>query len=312
MDALATARISGSKVPPRPAMSASTLPNKAFSSSSQPQSLRQPLLETKTPVEKVELDDERRDEIADVWRHHIRRHVTKFWACLVLQVLLEKGAESCIPSVNAWIPISTKYACEENDDGSRPASVDRLGHQANLTGGLHACQGLCNEYTGCQAVDWFNSTRRCNLYATPCLKPTAAWDGASSYQKTLTCWLVNDTLGVLIRGHCHAVMDAYVPSPSVSSFKKQAWIFTLPFGLSCFVGGMRGIMCLWFCTFMSTGSSKLDLGKGMAKSRTPDHLGGSVGGCQLYFLEKRRFSQRMGLYQRRHLVAGVDAAMGGS
>eukprot|EP00434_Breviolum_minutum_P007366 symbB.v1.2.006500.t1/scaffold361.1/size299464/23 len=116
-----------------------------------------------------------------------------------------------------WIPISTKYACEANDDGTGPAIVQRVGHKANVTGGLHACESLCNEYSGCQAIDWYNTTRWCNLYAAPCLRPTASWDGASSYQKAVVCQLYNGTSGVLIGGHCHVGIHV----PSMSSVVEQ-------------------------------------------------------------------------------------------
>lgn len=132
-----------------------------------------------------------------------------------------------------WIPISTKAACEENDDGSGPASVKRVGHKANVTGGLHACEALCNGFSRCQAVDWYNDTRWCNLYATPCLRPTASWDGASSYQKAVVCRLFNGTSGVLIGGRCHVGIHV----PSMSSVVEQelpamlrspkSWSFTL-------------------------------------------------------------------------------------
>ncbi|CAK9104661.1 unnamed protein product [Durusdinium trenchii] len=108
-----------------------------------------------------------------------------------------------------WIPISTKYACESNDDGNGPKLV---AHKKDLSGGLHACETLCNQHPGCQAIDWYNTTRWCNLYAVPCLKPTANWDGASSYQKAVVCQLSNGTSGVLIGGQCH--VGIHVPSMS--------------------------------------------------------------------------------------------------
>ena len=47
--------------------------------------------------------------------------------------------------------IGPSQACESNDDGNGPASVQRVGHKANVTGGLHACESLCNERLGGRA-----------------------------------------------------------------------------------------------------------------------------------------------------------------
>ena len=50
-------------------------------------------------------------------------------------------------------------ACEANDDGTGPAIVQRVGHKANVTGGLHACESLCNERLGRGAEAFFLTLR---------------------------------------------------------------------------------------------------------------------------------------------------------
>jgi len=125
------------------------------------------------------------------------------WSCklIVLIVAINLIFLSGPLSKPLWIPISLHQACEQNGDAPPPAGP--FGHEENMVhGGLQACEALCEQSDDCQAVDWYNNTRWCNLYRQPCLKPTASWDGASSYQIAVACTFFNGSAGVLIGGHC--------------------------------------------------------------------------------------------------------------
>lgn len=125
--------------------------------------------------------------------------------CMVLVVVVNAFFLSGPLSKPMWIPISQHAACENCDD--LPRSADAFRQEAPMEGGLAACEALCSSYSDCQAVDWFNTTRWCNLYTQPCLKPTANWDGASSYQIAVSCTLFNGTSGVMIGGQCMAGIE---------------------------------------------------------------------------------------------------------
>lgn len=113
-----------------------------------------------------------------------------------------------------WIPISAGKACQRCDD--MQGAPQPLGHKAPLRD-LGACFDACNAVSDCQAVDWFNETKWCTLYAEACTKPTATWSGASSYQVAVACNLHNGTAGVLIAGRCTTAVEL----PTISAMAER-------------------------------------------------------------------------------------------
>lgn len=71
--------------------------------------------------------------------------------------------------------ISSSKACEKNVEGVRIAKELGTGYT------LDTCKAACKE--PCQAIDFFTSTGRCNLYDLVCKTPLSAVDGASSYTR---------------------------------------------------------------------------------------------------------------------------------
>lgn len=114
-----------------------------------------------------------------------------------------------------WMPISLSKACQISDDlGGGPRPFRQLADLQDLA----ACKAMCESIPSCQAVDWFNARRWCNLYTEPCIKPTASWDNASSYQIPMSCFLYNGSSGFIIHGRCQIAEGA----PSVRSNASQA------------------------------------------------------------------------------------------
>lgn len=129
-----------------------------------------------------------------------------------------------------WVPISYDRACQTSDDPIfKPAP---FAHRVPMTD-VTDCQALCASTSGCQAVDWFNTTRWCNLYTEACQKPTANWDHASAYQIAVSCLMHNGSTGVLIAGHCQLGIAVPTVSSIVSSeipvmlTSPKSWAFSL-------------------------------------------------------------------------------------
>lgn len=139
------------------------------------------------------------------------------WFCKMFILVLAVNMYFLVGSLSQpfWIPISLHKACQTSDDvggGPKPFLAS-----PGMAQGLLACQTLCNSIEGCQAVDWFNETKWCNLYTEPCAQPTAEYSGSSSYQMAISCSFRNGSSGVLLNGHCR--VDIQVPT--VGSIVKQ-------------------------------------------------------------------------------------------
>lgn len=129
-----------------------------------------------------------------------------------------------------WLPVSMDKACQRCDDADKPTLLNSGASSSNLTG----CQNLCREDHNCQAVDWFNKTSWCNMWSKACIKPTANWDGASSWQMAVTCVLHNGTMGLVVGGTC---MTKGMELPTLGTTVRQAlrerlaspesWLFTI-------------------------------------------------------------------------------------
>lgn len=75
-----------------------------------------------------------------------------------------------------WETISNGAACEQNSQGiSRMKGLG--GHD------LTSCKTLCSSTVGCTAVDFFQKTKWCNLFANACTNPLKVGDGSSSYRR---------------------------------------------------------------------------------------------------------------------------------
>lgn len=132
------------------------------------------------------------------------------WFCKIFILVLAVNMYFLVGSLSQplWLPISLHKACQTSDDGG--GSPKPFLAKPAMAHGLRACQSLCNSIEGCQAVDWFNETKWCNLYTDPCAQPTAEYSGSSSYQMAISCSLRNGSSGVLLGGHCN--VDIQVPT----------------------------------------------------------------------------------------------------
>lgn len=136
--------------------------------------------------------------------------------CVVCKCILLVGPLS----QPMWIPISYQAACEKAaGDEEAP---ERLSQQHDH--GLDSCQRLCQRTQHCVAVDVFNASGVCNLYARPCLAPAADWDQASSWQIARYCSAPNGTQGYFIGGGCNTNIQP--PSWSVL-VKRSIWTMVL-------------------------------------------------------------------------------------
>merc|ERR1719408_85450 len=69
---------------------------------------------------------------------------------------------------------------------------------------ISRCKLACESDADCQAFDYYNATRQCNLYQTPCISPTYyGSENPCSFQMAQGCNVHNGSTGVLIRGHCN-------------------------------------------------------------------------------------------------------------
>lgn len=113
-----------------------------------------------------------------------------------------------------WIPISLDAGCEQNNDvDPKPVPFTHIEDMADV----RSCQKACTNIPECQAVDFYNATRWCNLYSAACMAPTATWDGACSFQIASACAVRNGSTGILIGGKC----DLALQMPSTTSMMRE-------------------------------------------------------------------------------------------
>ena len=70
--------------------------------------------------------------------------------------------------------INTKKACEINNQNI-------VHYRSQWIDGLDLCKKLCLSEKSCRAIDWYRSTKWCNLYKEPCLNPQQTKFESSSY-----------------------------------------------------------------------------------------------------------------------------------
>lgn len=75
----------------------------------------------------------------------------------------------------AWKVISSTHSCEKNDQGINALSAD-----GDFT--LEKCKSKCLQAVNCGAIDYYEVSKWCLTYDTPCSNPTTVKDGSSSYR----------------------------------------------------------------------------------------------------------------------------------
>mmetsp|Transcript_28540 Transcript_28540/g.52383 ORF Transcript_28540/g.52383 Transcript_28540/m.52383 type:complete len:673 (-) Transcript_28540:48-2066(-) len=77
---------------------------------------------------------------------------------------------------DVWETINEGAACETNSEGIKKM-MGKAGHK------LDTCKALCSSTVNCMAIDYFKSTKWCNLFNAACKNPQRIADGSSSYRR---------------------------------------------------------------------------------------------------------------------------------